>query len=208
MRCSLNEIEMTLRKAGRGAGFPFGLAEDVAAAAAWLCANDRDGTGAALAALAAGYRPRPECTFARNAITFAATPVASVGPSVVDLLIAGGGRTKVRVSDIDAPLLLVGLAGSTAVASLADMRLEFDGGQAVEISAAGGIKGSTDDLSAAATLGCNMREGVRDRPVVPIGGVEVNKAIWAEITALARKTYVPESATSLQGAGAGLTDND
>jgi hypothetical protein len=36
MRCSLNEIDSQLRKAARGAGLPWGLAEEAGKAARWL----------------------------------------------------------------------------------------------------------------------------------------------------------------------------
>jgi hypothetical protein len=39
MRLSLNEIEVTVRKAALGSGLPLGLAEDAGAAAAWLAAR-------------------------------------------------------------------------------------------------------------------------------------------------------------------------
>lgn len=43
----------------------------------------------------------------------------------------------------------------------------------------------------------------------PIGPVDVHDTIWTVFSALAAKTYVPESdASRISGAGAGLTDND
>ena len=50
MTLSLNEIESTAKKAARGGGYPWGLAEEAASATRWLHSNDLDGC-AALASL-------------------------------------------------------------------------------------------------------------------------------------------------------------
>lgn len=50
MTMSLNEIESTSKKAARGAGYSWGLAEEAGKAVRWLCGRDIDGC-AALAAL-------------------------------------------------------------------------------------------------------------------------------------------------------------
>ncbi|NND22495.1 MAG: DUF3726 domain-containing protein, partial [Silicimonas sp.] len=42
MSYSLNEVEATAKKAARGAGYPWGLAEEAAKATRWLCAHDID----------------------------------------------------------------------------------------------------------------------------------------------------------------------
>lgn len=44
MSYSLNEMEATTKRATRGAGYPWGLAEDAAKAARWLCAQGLDGS--------------------------------------------------------------------------------------------------------------------------------------------------------------------
>lgn len=43
MTLSLNEVEATAKKATRGAGYPWGLAEEAGKATRWLCARDIDG---------------------------------------------------------------------------------------------------------------------------------------------------------------------
>jgi len=43
MTFSLNEIEATSKRATRGAGYPWGLAEEAAKATRWLCENGFDG---------------------------------------------------------------------------------------------------------------------------------------------------------------------
>ena len=50
MKLSLNEIEATAKRAARGAGYPWGLAEEASKATRWLCFRGFDGM-AALAVL-------------------------------------------------------------------------------------------------------------------------------------------------------------
>jgi uncharacterized protein DUF3726 len=51
MRRTLNEIEVGLRKAAIGAGFPLGLAEEIGRAGMVMCGLGGDGVGAVLARL-------------------------------------------------------------------------------------------------------------------------------------------------------------
>ena len=43
MTLSLNEVEATAKRAARGAGYPWGLAEEAGKATRWLCSRDVDG---------------------------------------------------------------------------------------------------------------------------------------------------------------------
>jgi uncharacterized protein DUF3726 len=54
MRRTLNEIEVGLRKAAMGAGFPQGLAEDIGRAAMVMCGLGGDGVGTVLGRLDGG----------------------------------------------------------------------------------------------------------------------------------------------------------
>ena len=51
MSFALNEVEATAKKATRGAGYPWGLAEEAAKATRWLCAQGLDGVAILAGAL-------------------------------------------------------------------------------------------------------------------------------------------------------------
>ncbi len=51
MTFSLNEVEVTSKKATRGAGYSWGLAEEAGKATRWLCAHELNGCGALVALL-------------------------------------------------------------------------------------------------------------------------------------------------------------
>ena len=59
MTFSLNEIEATAKRAARGAGYSWGLAEEAAKATRWLCARGIDGTRALAELLPLGLAQTP-----------------------------------------------------------------------------------------------------------------------------------------------------
>ena len=185
MICSLNEISAMLRKAAMGSGFPVGLADAIAAAGVWLCANDLDGVAAALDAVDGGYDPAVRVVREDRTVTFRDARVGRCGVSVFELL-AAGSADRVVVEDPDSPLLLEGMAG---VAGSTFALSNGDGANRVSIEV---------ELSAPSDA-----QGARST------AVEVDAQAWAAAGELAARVYVPATEESrLSGAGAGLTDND
>ena len=208
MMRSLNEIETTLRKAAIGGGLPVGAADDIGRAAGWLSAEGFDGVAAALRGLAS---PPGAATAEKTpgGLRFPDARAAGAGIAALDLLLAGAAEGAVRLENLDAPLLLLGLAGVAASAHRTAFALESDGFRAEVTADATTVSGPVPspgrpvslrklaDLSAEATAGRN------------IGGIDVPDEAWAEALRLASLTYVPASDRSrLSGAGAGLRDND
>lgn len=210
MRHSLNEIEMVLRKAAAGCGFPHGLAEDIGRAGAWLCAQGRDGLGAGLAGVAAGRAAPGGIHYDAREKAFADARVAWCGPSAVDLLQCVETGDMVRLTGIDAPLLLVGFAGLAARDT--GISLSFSNGCAVLVGPGGlDMRGAMPSAGADAALAVTGRPD-RSGPGVhepSQDGIDIDAALWAEALALAARTYVPASdASRATGAGAGDIDND
>ncbi len=210
MRHSLNEIEGVLRKAATGCGFPHGLAEDIGRAGAWLCARGRDGLGAGLAGVMAGRAAPGGMHYDACTRTFPDARVAWCGPSAVDLLQCAEAGDMVRLTGIDAPLLLVGFAG-LAVRDTG-ISLRFSNGCDVLAGPGGlGMRGAMPSAGVDAALALTGAPE-RSRPGVSeplLDGIDADPALWAEALALAARTYVPASdASRATGAGAGDIDND
>lgn len=114
-------------------------------------------------------------------IDFARARVALAGPAAIDL--AGAGAT-VPIADADAPQLLVALVRQARRAGLA-----------VALTAHGN----------------GWRLAPCADPVVEaapgMGPVEVSDEVWEALDVLARRTYVPATDASRQGAGQG-SDGD
>lgn len=209
MICSLNEVDATLRKAAVGAGLMVGLADAVAAAGVWLCAQELDGVGAVLEAVLNPdpvCQPRTKTPGDGSTLTFSGTSVGRCGPSVFEVL-EGTGIERVVVDTPDAPLLLVGFAGVAAQTAGGSFMLNDCTGNSVHV-AARAWSGSAP-LTGATQLEASRSTWVPAAERSLPNGVVVNADAWASALSLAQRTYVPATDESRRrGAGAGLTDND
>ena len=209
MSFALNEIEATAKKAARGAGYPWGLAEEAAKATRWLCAHGIDGCGGLARLLDHGH-----------ASDLAAhTPVdlntAWAGPQDLCALAAGttlsdcASRLRtdsITLKNVTEPAILLpfaalaarqinatvtlGCEGVTAVTDGTDMRVDGDWPRsATEVTVTKG--GSLSEAQAVLT---------RSTPA---------PGDWAMLNRYAHRTYAPATEESrLLGAGAGVSDND
>jgi uncharacterized protein DUF3726 len=227
MRLSLNEVEVTVRKAGLGAGLPLGLAEDAGRAAAWLGARGwpvAELMAAALEGWHAKLYVERDAAVWRIRTTSGACSVLRAAPSACDL-VAAGARSGAPVcveSVLDLPMVAIAMA---ALAS-ADSGISF----AIEIAerpAALLLAGEARLLTASAALAALRNQPVCIRTAmdqeletpprsgaVRAGmekseGAGVPAELWGPIRALADRMLVPATAHSHErGAGAGLIDTD
>lgn len=211
---SLNEIDALVRKAARGAGLSWGLAEE-----AGKCARALAGAMPACLPLVADVLEerragRLSSRMARSGASWKAAdglpldPLV-LGPSLADhAFLLKDGHLDIE-GPIAAPVLL--LPFLAAVARRLGARIEVSserGGFAVPGSAAGekpeALAGAVRRLRL--TPGEPMAPGPAPPAVRP---VFVPPPLAARLEALAGLTYVPSSERSrATGAGAGLSDND
>ena len=221
MNWSLNELEAMARKAARGAGYSWGLAEEVGKATRWLSA--------------AGL-PGPRClaqllSTVDGANFKAFTPTVSAGyctaeqgvlcPFLTGVALCDGALDYtppqvLTLSNLSVPLLLLPFASQafetprfTLVRlSWAGVRLALEQGVAY-------LDGLVGDLS------CSQAASVTLEPVVATSRPPKGKLIQAQSRALldpetcsrlekfAQRTFAPATeASRLAGAGSGLSDND
>ncbi len=210
MNVSLNEIDATAKKAARGAGYPWGLAEEAGKATRWLCRHNIDGC-AALANLLDEMDGRD---------------IASISPSiegqnwaaagtVVCPLVAGAaisdraqgfGSQGIELRNVVSPILLAPFLASIAQQLNVTIRLTAE---TAELHADGqrvSIIGEFPSLShqATATIGSELlNPNELCRRAFP------DRTTWKRLNSFARRTYAPATDESrLMGAGAGLSDND
>ncbi len=210
MRLTLYEIETITRKASIGAGLPDGLGQDIGRAAVWLAGQNYDGVGAALRSIQAGMSKAKMSVADKGIMVFPDAQIAICGPSIADLLIGEKSCSEVRLLSPDSAILLFGFVGVAASQHSCNFQFDFSNGTKVQVS--GGKVVKTGDLPSSnhhVVVRCyDEEQGVSIAPM-PVDGVEVDDEVWREVTALAARTYVPESKTSrVAGAGAGLSDND
>lgn len=227
MRLSLNEIEVTARKAALGSGFPLGLAEDAGAAAAWLAASGFPVAELMAAALeGGGAEPRLEANGARIRFVTDRGPcsVLRLGPSLCDLVLAMSepGRRVETEAELDVPMIEVAHAALASVDSGQPLSIEIAGKAAAllvpsapvllvppaELAALRGervrirIAMGTDLEEPPGAIRVETRAAFRE-------GVSVPAKLWERVRDLADRTLVPATAHSHErGAGAGLIDTD
>ena len=196
MIVSLNEIQLTTRKAAQGCGLAYGLAEEAGIATRFLGRS-----GLSVIPLLA---PVLEQT---DALAPDLNPLI-VGPSLGDRLLLGKERS-ITLSQVTAPALLPGYLSAV----MQPLRIGWDG--ATYIMACGRICRVEAGQGAAVTV-----EFITDSPSLspdlelawdraPDRGVAVEPEPWRRLQALAAKILTPESESSrIHGAGAGLIDQD
>lgn len=210
MSYSLNEVEATAKKAARGAGYPWGLAEEAAKATRWLCAHDIDGCA----------------VLARVLQRFDGKDIASVCPTEGDgpwqaaggvlCPIATGAVLSDMASDLSGdgiamagiaePLFLLPNAAWAAERTGRPVTLVWPGGQATTDGAAVEMTGSADGVATTATIAPG---GAVRTPRQVQTRARPDPAAWTEMNRFAHRTYAPATeASRLKGAGAGLSDND
>jgi hypothetical protein len=217
MSWSLSEIEAETRKAARGAGLPWGLAEEAGKAVRWLAMHGIDATAALVDVLdqhADGLLDLGivEGIAGRWGGSSQQLSPLALGAAICDHARALGDGRRIDTGPVAQPLLIipfvaraVRLAGRPLNVSwrgfaivLSDgtpMARELTGLHAPETAAV------TCRRAAPATSG-NVIKQRNDR-------LELDPAAWSQILDFAHRTYVPASEISrMRGAGAGTMIDD
>lgn len=209
---SLNEVEALARKAARGAGMSWGLAEDTGRAIRWLEA--RGFAGAAALADYLTWRdeggevaPLEERSGLWRGVDGPLCPIA-VGAYLSDSA-AADLPVKMTLVSLRKPLLIVPFAAWAAKELERDIKLESGDedvwlGHGGEAYCAGFSKIDEADVSLRQeeVPGDAMRRDVTTRSTAERGPLEV-------LDRIASRTYAPATeASRLAGAGAGTSDND
>ncbi|RCW79031.1 DUF3726 domain-containing protein [Paracoccus lutimaris] len=207
---SRNEIEALCLKAARGAGMPWGLAEEAGFAAGWLALHGLDGAALLLAHLTDPLESRFAISDRQWSGMDGLCPIA-VGAALDDhaALPAGICAGPVSLRALRRPVLALPLLARMAAAMGRALVLDWNGGQA-RITASGAI--APDDLAMLAAL-CeadltiSVTADAAAAPA-PTGIASVSEQALAGLQALAMRTTVPASEQSRRGAGAAASDND
>ena len=210
MNLSLNEVEALAKKATRGAGYPWGLAEEAAKATRWLCERDVDGCSelAGLLEQSDGsdlshWSPVDEGTtwVPRGKKLCPIITGAALSDRANDLRSA-----ELRIKRVEHPLLLAPFAGWSARHLETTVALAWDETVVCTDGHDLSIEGSASDGSGDVTV---LTGGDMARPNQRRTRSEPRSGDFDALNRFAQKTYAPATEESrLKGAGAGLSDND
>lgn len=220
MTHALNEIEALCKRAARGAGLPWGLAEDAGRAARWLAAAGQDGPGQLAALLAvtdgapvAGLSPVALGDAIWRGAAGALSPLptgAALSDTAARLaarLSAAGGR--LALDALHMPLLLAPALANAARQTGRTFAASWPGGRFATDGLGLVVEGTAYDTAWADR--CTI---ALSPETLPAAGPRRHRAapgaeVLAQLTRLAQRTYAPATAESrARGAGAGGSDND
>lgn len=189
MSYSLNETEALAKKAARGAGSDWGVAEEAAVATRWLCENGVDGASILSLALS--------------------KPVEAISPLEIGATIADHAADLLTGSfeaeTVYAPLILLPFAAMAARQIKRPVCVTADG-----------VEAGTDGVSLYLDADFPSRA---ERVIVRAGEMTAplscrqtrafpKAEAWAALGRLAHLTYAPATEESRRGAGAETSDND
>ncbi len=204
MTVSLNEVEATAKKAARGAGHTWGMAEEAGKATRWLCRHGFDGCAelARLLSDAAGETTRALASDAKpTAPDCPITLGVSISDQAQDL-----GDDGWRLNAVASPLLLVPFAGDIALMTGQSVALSGPGFRVLTDGTSLNLTGRMPDHAPNVVVQACAKT-IAASPV--FSRSEPTQKDWTVLQTLAHRTYAPATeASRLKGAGAGTTDND
>lgn len=201
---SLSEIDAMCRKAARGVGLSWGLAEEAGRAARWLAAHGQPGPEALLAALEA--MDGDIAAHVPDAHWHAAAPCCPIrtGAALSD---QAGSLERVEIDTVLEPVLLA--AFLCRAASGLDCTFEIALSDTTLVATPNGPV--CEDWTALRRTGPVVvaRSNASGTPVAA-GSVprRVSVETWRRLERLAHRIYVPATEASRAGAGAGQRDTD
>ncbi|EBA16857.1 hypothetical protein RSK20926_03594 [Roseobacter sp. SK209-2-6] len=215
MNHSLNEIEAMSKRAARGAGLSWGLAEEAAKGTRWLAAFSFPGAEMLADLLTLNDRlPALDFSPAVLSGTWAA-PAGRMSPLIAgaamsDCAVRMEAGQVIEMENVSLPLLVVPFAAGAALrlgvpvsVTWEDARLTTDGQRLC-------VQGEREAIlcSHASTLTCAAPAEMSGQSE-PVMRADVDPQAWEKLGEFAHRTYAPATeASRILGAGAGLSDND
>jgi hypothetical protein len=216
MSYSLNEIEALSKRAGRGAGLSWGIAEEAARAVRWLASHKLP----SVSLLASVLDQFEQISFENCAPTSldgiwgaasgSLCPLAT-GAALNDCADRLATGQPIEMTNVSHPLLVVPFAAWASIHIASPVTISWS---SVSVTTDGyGIQVSDPkselDATSAATLTCSGAEITERKFDLPALRGEFPQSAWARLGVLAHRTYAPATEQSrVLGAGAGVTDND
>ena len=215
-RRSLNEIEVMGQRAARGAGLPWGIAEEAGKAARWLTERGLPGVER-LADILTDNDKRLYAELAPanadgvwQASSGQLCPLIT-GTTLCDLAAEIAKGRVMELGKTAQPLLLAPYAAGVAKLTSTAIALGWDGLTMFMTSKGLAIEGNRDAMTATSTERMHCRR-VDERTVPinePVNAPAVRAVAWSRLADFAQRTYAPATeASRLSGAGAGLSDNN
>ena len=189
MMRSLNEIELLVRKATRGCGLPWGVADEAGKAIRWLHAFGLDGISG-LASVLEDYDHQNLIDLSPQRLDGVwQAPAGILSPLMVGVTLCDCMDTlllqQIKTTKLAHPVLVAGFLGQTALHEDQSVRISWSGVRLELHRNELAITGDYEDLKSTICDGlvCSRSPFSKDAtPIDPvIGGVTVNESNWAKL---------------------------
>jgi Protein of unknown function (DUF3726) len=216
MTYSLNEVEAMCRRAARGAGLSWGMAEEAGKAARWLSAHSLPGPAILLSLLEQNDGTAYEDLAPMNVEGEWRSPEGRLCPLIAGAALcdrsARFGEGKVhRLGPTSHPVLLAPYAAAAARQSGRQIHLSWQGAD-LYFSGTECMARAADRALLVAqvdTVDCTSCDQQPGTAFQLNSRAEITPQVWKSLAALAQRTYAPATEESrISGAGSGLSDND
>ena len=209
MTLSLGEVEAMARKAARGAGYDWGIADEAGYAVRWLEARKVGGIIALAEVLDVVANAEPS-GFAPKGMIDWTCPQNQLCPVMTGLVLADGamlrGSGVINLPSVMAPLLLLPFVGHLSASQGHALSVVAGTGSAIVLGENINVTGDWRTYDGPVEI---KPRDARPPPGAKITRVNPDPSAWKTLKRMASRTYAPATeASRLMGAGAGLTDND
>lgn len=215
MPYSLNEIEALCKRAARGSGLSWGLAEEAARASRWLVSYGLPGPQMLAALLELNDRLLFSDVAPESLSGIWSAPLGRMSPVIAGAALSDSAAhistgEPIIMQNLTQPLLLVPFAGTVArhlgtcvVIEWDDIKMSTDG---YSLSMQGNSLTATAQHTQTLTCAAGVDLGNK-LPAAYRGNMDADS--WACLSRFADRTYAPATEQSrASGAGAGLDGND
>ncbi|NRB04922.1 MAG: DUF3726 domain-containing protein [Rhodobacteraceae bacterium] len=211
MMFSLNEIEAHAKKAARGGGYAWGIAEETGKAVRWLASHGLPGAEVLAEHLELQGHDGPPQTL--NGDWSSATGILcplTAGVTLNDCADRLTSSHVQKMENVAHPLLVVPFVAWAALHVKASLTVAWGSVRATTNGYALHVDASEGDLSASKTAVLQCFVAQNDPSLTkPALRAKVSQDAWDKLNRFAQRTYAPATeASRLLGAGAGASDND
>ncbi|MFV1463857.1 MULTISPECIES: DUF3726 domain-containing protein [unclassified Phaeobacter] len=216
MSHSLNEIEAMSKRAARGAGLSWGLAEEAAKGTRWLSSFGFPGTEMLADLLTMNDRiPSIDVSPVSLRAEVWHAPARRMSPLIAGAALSDCAvrlleRGKITMENVNFPLLAVPFMGGAALRLGRPVAAEWQGARLATDGKRLCVQGSSETLhSRLAERMVFSAPAEMTGQQEPVMRASVSNASWDQLGKFAHRTFAPATEESrLRGAGAGLSDND
>jgi len=216
MNVSFNEIDVLSKRAARGAGLSWGMAEEAGKATRWLMAYGFPGLEILLDVLHHNDSLRGKDATPVSIDGIWQAPAGNLCPMVAGTILCDRTEKITVKQDVIFGSVLQPLALAPFVATAAGISggvFELNWDDVTMVIGARDVSMTSADINltnrSAENVRCRrVRQAICD-PIKCVTSCSADAQAWAGLSDFAHRTFAPASeASRLSGAGAGLTDND